>query len=426
MVEQLSHSNRKLTDLRTSVRDACKRWESESRLQQQDVWKLQQAAVALQRSAVSKSIQSSPQHADIQPLSPHSFQTPNRSVFSEVQLNGQRVVRQEHDPKVGFMLCTACVAANCMDRKQFVACAQVDRQVLHTQLRSMITTSTGTLRTLSQLGHSAAEYQPHSPHYEQSGLFMMIDPETGKPIGGQLVQPEQICGVETQPPNAKNQPPQSLHETRHQPENQHNQPQCEAHEVDPSAGHSTLEPGNESPCSPQDCVEQQAIRCSVGPIELLTPAIDHAQQARCKHACSVDAIPDLGSAAEISNASSPGEHRASLRTEPHQHAVLADKDEHDLAQAEETSSITQQYSGQGFRMTETARSAESYAGKEEEVRSCTVCPQNNLLFSAYVKHTIPMQNDAPDEQGHDCIPDEGILQSRAEKELSSPRCDASY
>ena len=103
LVAGFSRTNSKLSDLRNSVRTVCNRWGSEQLSQQQQLWKLQQATVDLQRTVVSKACRNSPSYSKSSPLPFISNGTPTRNVFAEVQLNRQNTPVQEHDPKVRFV-----------------------------------------------------------------------------------------------------------------------------------------------------------------------------------------------------------------------------------------------------------------------------------------------------------------------------------
>jgi hypothetical protein len=179
---------------------------------------------------------------------------------------------------------------------------QIDRQTLHSQLRSMINTSTVTLHTLPRLSQAEPENHVHSPQYEQSGLYIMVDPDTGKPLGGQLVEAQRIYAEAPQQENV--QPGDNCLRDSLQHSDQHtlepSLPRLAAHEIGEEVVSPRLAvtPADMGECSGQAMVSPAGVRSHTEPIELLTPAFDHAQNTRCSEeschrTCSVASMPDL-------------------------------------------------------------------------------------------------------------------------------------
>jgi hypothetical protein len=179
---------------------------------------------------------------------------------------------------------------------------QIDRQTLHSQLRSMINTSTVTLHTLPRLCQAEPENHVHSPQYEQSGLYIMVDPDTGKPLGGQLVEAQRIYAGAPQQENV--QPGENCLRDSLQHSDQHtlepSLPRLAAQEIgeEVTSPRLSVTQADVGECSGQAMVSPSGVRSHTEPIELLTPAFDHAQNTRfseesCRRTCSVSSMPDL-------------------------------------------------------------------------------------------------------------------------------------
>lgn len=171
---------------------------------------------------------------------------------------------------------------------------QVARHMLHSQLRAMINTSTGTLHTLSRTVQADPEihpqlqpYEQQPHHYEQSGLYIMVDPETGKPMGGQLVQPGQIIPEAPQQHNIlPEQHSSNPQEGDEQNSDQHVFEPGHHRSSDDTAARGTKNTSvsaRNSACDPsgQEGSVRSSTNAHTDPIELLTPAIDQPQGDQC-------------------------------------------------------------------------------------------------------------------------------------------------
>jgi hypothetical protein len=69
---------------------------------------------------------------------------------------------------------------------------QIDPQKLHRQLRQLINRSAETLRATPRAAQVEGPFDANTAHYEPSGLYLMVDPETGKPMGGTFMRPDQV------------------------------------------------------------------------------------------------------------------------------------------------------------------------------------------------------------------------------------------
>lgn len=213
--------------------------------------------------------------------------------------------------------------------------------MLHSQLRDMINTSTGTLHTLPRLHQPQPEYHVQPHQYEQSGLYIMVDPETGKPVGGQLVQPEQInAGL----PQQQNVLPLQPGSTSHEDSLQHSEQHMFASSSFDSAAHGTGDASvsaRHSTCEPS--VQETSARSGTSghaehaePIELLTPAFDQSQGAQCgeesQPSRAVSQLPQLSitSLAASSTTAAPAQRLPSHTAHKGHFQGLSDVDEHGL------------------------------------------------------------------------------------------------
>jgi hypothetical protein len=204
----------------------------------------------------------------------------------------------------------------------------------------MINNSAVTLHTLPRLGQAEPENHAHSPQYEQSGLYIMVDPSTGKTVGGQLVQAEQIiAGVPHQHNNV--QPgSSSYHKDSSQHSDQHNsEPNSLTCAADRTADAvvgarlSVCEPDPRERIGQETCVPSGA-STHTEPIELLTPAIDHTQGARFgqegQPICSVSPMPEFSITVDASGTGAPITNSDSHESNQGQVQDFSDVDEHGL------------------------------------------------------------------------------------------------
>lgn len=227
------------------------------------------------------------------------------------------------------------------------------RQMLHSQLRAMINTSTGMLHTLPRVGQADPECHTHpSPfeqqpqHYEQSGLYMMVDPETGKPVGGQLMQQGEII---PEMPQQQNTPPEHRCSTPHQESPLQDGLQCSDQHTpdsDDSAGAArhTEDASASAEHSARDRSGQGGsarlgTNAHTQPIELLTPAIDQPHAEQSGHSGQEDG-PSRGvlpmpafsmQHLAASSSADPSQTLASDASGPEQRQAMSDVDEHGLA-----------------------------------------------------------------------------------------------
>eukprot|EP00892_Ulva_mutabilis_P005158 jgi/Ulvmu1/3013/UM015_0053.1 len=167
----LKASNDQISDLQLHLRRTRRKWTYEDESQRQEVLQLQQVSSKLISSCLPQ------------------FPT-SKSSEHEQQHHGSHSIRRTHEPSTDLSQNDPKKASNSSS-------AQINPGMLHQRLRMMIETSAEALQHTPRGTNVQTPFQASTPHTQltSSGLYLMIDAATGRPLGRTVLHPDRLATV---------------------------------------------------------------------------------------------------------------------------------------------------------------------------------------------------------------------------------------